>query len=38
MSTKAGVIVVMLVIFAVLAAVMIWRRGGPHDPDAPERR
>jgi hypothetical protein len=38
MSTEVGVIVARLLIFVVLAAVMIWRRGGPHDPDQPEGR
>ena len=38
MSTEVGVIAAMLVIFVVLAAVMIWRRGGPHGEEPPEGR
>jgi hypothetical protein len=38
MSTEVAVIVAMLVIFVVLAAVMIWRRGGPHGDEPPEGR
>jgi len=38
MSTEVGVIVAMLVIFVVLAAVMLWRRRGPHSQGPPEGR
>jgi hypothetical protein len=38
MNTEVGVIAAMLVIFVVLAAVMIWRRGGPHIEEPPEGR
>jgi hypothetical protein len=35
MSAEAGVIIAMLAIFVVLAAVMIWRRDGPHSGEPP---
>jgi len=38
MSPEVGVIIAMLVIFVVLAAVMIWRRGGPRSEEPTEGR
>jgi len=38
MSTGVGVVAAMLVIFVVLAAVMIWRRGGPRGEESPGGR
>ena len=38
MSAEVGLIVAMLVIFVVLAAAMIWRRGGPRSEEPTEGR
>jgi len=38
MDVDLGVLVAMLAIFVVLAAVMIWRRGGSHGAHPTEKR